>query len=172
MDRTNNSRSKLTLVLALFLIFCILVISGCQEEDNLFREKKRSMISEAKSAVGSVTVDELAEMMNNDDEFTIIDIRTKDEFTPGHLKGSVWIARGMLEFKAGQGQLKDFDKKYILYCRVDSRSALAAKTLVDMGYRDVSLLKGGFSAWCEAGYSIYNRHGEMVVKSFEQDETE
>jgi rhodanese-related sulfurtransferase len=172
MIRENNSRSKLNLILGLFLLFNIFLILGCQEEDEIFLEKKKGMISEAKSTVGSVTVDELVEMIDNNDEFTIVDIRTEDEFTQGHLKGSVWIPRGMLEFKAGQGNLEKLDKKYILYCRVDSRSALAAKTLVDLGYQDIAFLKGGFSAWCEAGYSIYNRHGEMAVKSFERDETE
>ncbi|MFH1700692.1 MAG: rhodanese-like domain-containing protein [Candidatus Zixiibacteriota bacterium] len=159
-------------ILAALLIICNFVISACKEDDSLFQEKKKDMISEAKNAVGLVTVDELAEIMSNNQEFSIIDIRTEDEYTQGHINGSVWIARGMLEFKAGQGPLKDFDKKYILYCRVDSRSALAAKTLIDLGYQDVSILKGGFSVWCNAGYSIYNRHGEMTVKSFEREETE
>lgn len=172
MLRNNNTGDRLIRIFLSALIFCFFTIFGCQEDNDIFKDKKRNLISDAKSTVRSVTVDELSEMMENGEDLTIVDIRTKDEYTQGHLKGSVWIARGMLKFKAGKDALKKLDKKYVLYCRVDSRSALAGKTLIELGYTDVYNLKGGFSDWCDAGYSIYNRHGEMIAKSFERDETD
>jgi rhodanese-related sulfurtransferase len=58
----------------------------------------------------------------------------------------------------------------VVYCRTDARAALCAKALSDIGYTNVKNLKGAFKAWGEAGYPIYNRHGEFKMVAFEKKE--
>jgi len=72
--------------------------------------------------------------------------------TEGAIPGSVHASRGMLEFYAdpeSPAYMSAFDpeERYILYCGTGGRSALAAKTLKDMGYGEVASLVGGFAAW-------------------------
>jgi len=67
----------------------------------------------------------------------------------------VHVSRGLLEFQADpespmyNDALRP-DRRLILYCGSGGRSALAAKTLLDMGYSDVASLAGGYGAWCKA----------------------
>jgi rhodanese-related sulfurtransferase len=108
-------------------------------------------------------------MMESNKDIVILDVRTEAEYTAGHLKGALWIPRGKLEFMAG-GMIPSTDAEIIVYCRVDSRSALAAATLKDLGFKNVKYLKGGFMAWTKEGHSFFNQHGELTVKEFEKKE--
>jgi rhodanese-related sulfurtransferase len=127
------------------------------------------MVTDAKEKVGSVTVEELAKKMAGNEKMVVLDIRTEAEYKAGHLEGALWIPRGKLEFMAG-GMLPDPNAEIITYCRVDSRSALAAATLKDMGYKNARYLKGGFMFWVKEGHPIFNQHGELTVKEFEKKE--
>ena len=86
----------------------------------------------------------------------LVDVReTVEREADGAIPGSFHVPRGMLEFKADpdsplyEDELNP-DDRLILFCGTGGRSALAAKTLFDMGYRDVSSLVGGYAAWCAA----------------------
>ena len=73
----------------------------------------------------------------------------------GAIPGSLHVSRGLLEFKADpESPLYERalqpDRRLILYCGTGGRSALAAKTLLDMGYSDVASLAGGYAAWRKA----------------------
>jgi rhodanese-related sulfurtransferase len=87
----------------------------------------------------------------------LIDIREPDELLKsGKIKGAVNAPRGMLEFYADASlpyHKPEFDKekRLILYCASSGRSALAVKTLKEMGYTNVAHIDGGFKAWKEAG---------------------
>ena len=88
----------------------------------------------------------------------LIDIREAPEFNRGHIEGAVFAPRGMLEFeihgiveRAAEGTgvaPQEFD--IVLYCGTGGRSALAAKSLDDMGYRNVRSMAGGIVAWAAA----------------------
>lgn len=86
----------------------------------------------------------------------LIDIREPGEFGRGHLPGAVHLPRGLLEFEilpaiqhAGfDGNPEDCE--LVLYCGTGGRSALAAKSLTDMGFRNVKSMDGGIVAWAEA----------------------
>jgi rhodanese-related sulfurtransferase len=99
----------------------------------------------------------------------LLDVRTSEEFKAGHLPKAVNIPRGTLEFMIGK-HYPQKDAEIVVYCRTDARAALCAKTLSDMGYTNVKNLKGAFKAWGEAGYPIYNRHGEFKMIAFEKKE--
>jgi rhodanese-related sulfurtransferase len=156
---------RIALIGALFLIL-IMTING-----TVFAGGKTipQIIGEAKSQTTEVTVEGVKKGMDVGKNFVLLDVRTSEEFKAGHLPKAVNIPRGTLEFMIGK-YYPQKDMEIVLYCRTDARAALCAKTLLDMGYTNVKNLKGAFKAWGEAGYSIYNRHGEFKMIAFEKRE--
>jgi molybdopterin/thiamine biosynthesis adenylyltransferase/rhodanese-related sulfurtransferase len=82
-----------------------------------------------------------------------IDVREGDEWQEGHIPGAVHVPRGFLESRI-EGVVADKTKPIIVYCAAGARSAFAAKTLLDLGYENVSSLIGGFTDWKRNGYDI------------------
>jgi rhodanese-related sulfurtransferase len=112
----------------------------------------KQLLAEANAVIESVSVQDLAYLME-DPEITLVDVRDMVEReNDGAIPGSLHVSRGLLEFKADpasplyEDELNP-DDRVILYCGTGGRSVLAAKTLFDMGYRDVSSLAGGYAAW-------------------------
>ncbi|MFC1827169.1 rhodanese-like domain-containing protein [Thermodesulfobacteriota bacterium] len=68
------------------------------------------------------------------------------------------------------GTAPDKNANIVVYCRSDARSALATAVMKEMGYTNVKNMQGAFKAWGEAGYPIYNRHGEFTMVAFEKKE--
>jgi molybdopterin/thiamine biosynthesis adenylyltransferase/rhodanese-related sulfurtransferase len=85
-------------------------------------------------------------------EATFLDVRELDEFEQGMIPGAVFIPRGHLESQV-ENKVPDHDAPVIIYCASGVRSAFAAKTLEDLGYRDVASMTGGFSRWKNEGRS-------------------
>ena len=95
-----------------------------------------------------------ARLMANRDDTLFVDVRERSAFESGHITGSVHCDRGLLEFYVADGspmQLESFKglpyKNYIVYCNGGKQSILAAKTLQDLGVRQVKNLIGGYAAW-------------------------
>ena len=83
----------------------------------------------------------------------LIDVREKDEWMEGFIPGAQWIPRGFLELRI-EDKVPEKDSAVVLYCAGGTRSALAARSLADLGYTNVSSLEGGFSAWKRAGLNF------------------
>ena len=115
----------------------------------------KDLLAEANSAVPKLSPDEAAEKMQSGDVL-IVDVRDPTEVQQtGRIKGAVNVSRGMLEFRAdSESQYHDpafqKDKTILLHCASGGRSALAGKTLQDMGYTAVFNI-GGFKDLAEAG---------------------
>jgi rhodanese-related sulfurtransferase len=86
-----------------------------------------------------------------------VDVRELDEFAAGRLPGARSQPRGFLEVRADLEHpkrdpwLADRSRKLVLYCGGGHRSALAARTLLEMGFSRVVSLRGGFAAWTARG---------------------
>ena len=112
----------------------------------------KEMIKNAKKGLNEFSVNEVKDKLNSE-EFHIIDLRDTSELIEnGIIPGSYHASRGHLEFFADPKceYYKDFfnkEKNIILYCHSGARSALAAKTLKEMGYNNVSHMRDGFKAW-------------------------
>ena len=76
-------------------------------------------------------------------ESTIIDVREQNEYVQGYVPGATWIPRGFLEIKIENKQ-RDRSAPIILYCAGGVRSALAARSLIELGYTNVTSMAGGF----------------------------
>ena len=123
-------------------------------------KSSQTLVSEALSEVKTITADE-ALKLSNEDACTLIDIREKGELDKtGRIENSNHIPRGMLEFwldpegpyfKSGK---IDMNKEMVLFCAGGLRSALAAKSLKEMGFEKVSHIDGGFAAISQSDFKI------------------
>ena len=119
------------------------------------------LLEQANSEIKSVSPEELKEQLANR-EIILVDVRSKDVVeAEGQIDGSVHVPRDMLEFHADQRPDNPFrkeeldpKKKIVVYCGVGGQGTLSTKTLKDMGYEDVSNLKGGLKGWVEAGFEL------------------
>lgn len=120
------------------------------------KKKSADLVAEARSRIENLDPDAVEEELENGNA-VLVDIRDAPELEEhGRIPGAVHIPRGMLEFRADttspyhQSPL-DPSQRVILHCASGGRSALAAQTLQEMGYEQVSHLDGGINAWKEAG---------------------
>ncbi|GAB2681253.1 rhodanese-like domain-containing protein [Kribbella swartbergensis] len=114
------------------------------------------LVADAKSQVQNLTPEQVSSEIAGG--ATLIDLREPAELRlDGMIEGAVHAPRGMLEFWADPASpyhRAEFDpgRRTILYCASGGRSALAARTLESLGYRDVAHLDGGIKAWKQAGH--------------------
>jgi rhodanese-related sulfurtransferase len=123
-------------------------------------KSSQTLVSEALREVKTITANE-ALKLSNEDVCTLIDIREKGELDKtGRIEKSNHIPRGMLEFwldpegayfKSGK---IDMNKEIVLFCAGGLRSALAAKSLKEMGFEKVSHIDGGFAAISQSDFKI------------------
>ena len=83
----------------------------------------------------------------------LIDVREKDEYLEGYIPGARWIPRGFLEQRV-EDQIPEKSSALVLYCAGGTRSALATRSLAELGYTNVSSMAGGFGAWKRAGLAF------------------
>ena len=107
----------------------------------------RDLLNAAKQSIREIEPHDVAARL---DHFRLLDVREPDEFAQGAVPGAVHIPRGQLEF-AVEGRLVDKSAPIAVYCAGGVRSAFAAKTLQDLGYRDVVSVVGGFNRWKDEG---------------------
>jgi rhodanese-related sulfurtransferase len=115
----------------------------------------KQMLAEANAAIKTVAVKDALALIG-EEGYAFIDIREGEERARGTIPGSAHVPRGFLEFRADpDSQMHDpvfsSGDRLVLFCASGGRSALAAKTLVDMGFEDVYHVTGGMAAWQEAG---------------------
>jgi rhodanese-related sulfurtransferase len=110
------------------------------------------LVREAKTRVQEVTAAETIQIRQEDPGTVIVDCREPNETSLATVAGAVVIPRGILEQNIER--VASRDQKVIIYCAGGNRSALAADTLREMGYKDVATMAGGFRAWIDAGGDI------------------
>ena len=123
-------------------------------------KSSKTLVTEALSEIKTISPEEALSMMN-ENKCNLIDIRDIRELErDGRVENSNHIPRGMLEFWLDpdspyfkDGKL-DMNKEMVLFCAGGMRSALAAKTLKDMGFEKVSHIDGGFGAIKNSKFKI------------------
>ena len=117
-----------------------------------------ALLIEANELVKRLSYDESIELINNT-QTVIIDVREESEvYNLGIIKNAIHIPRGLIEFKLSPNSLDNpvlinDDTNILVYCAGGYRSALAAKSLLDLGFKNVYNL-GGFQEWVESGGEI------------------
>ncbi|NNM51906.1 MAG: sulfurtransferase [Pseudomonadales bacterium] len=111
------------------------------------------LVALAKAKIQEVTVDQATPVLKGAD--FLLDVREPDEYAAGHLPGAISIPRGVLEFiLSSHAAFAARDLNMVVYCKTSGRAALAACAMLDMGYRQVISISGGFDAWQAAGLPI------------------
>lgn len=113
------------------------------------------LLREANELVPRINFDDASALVD-DPNTIILDVREEQELREsGMIKGAIHVPRGLLEFVfRPEDYVKEPEKmKILVYCAAGARAALAAKTLIYIGYKDVFNL-GGFKEWVENGGEI------------------
>lgn len=113
----------------------------------------QDFLNQVKREICEISVEELKKKLDQHEDCLIIDVREKEETDGGIIPGAKTIVRGFLELKI-EGIEPNRDRAIIINCAGGNRSALSAKALKDLGYKNVFSLKGGYSAWQHAGFPI------------------
>jgi rhodanese-related sulfurtransferase len=123
-------------------------------------KSSQDLVNEANQVIETLEPFKVKIMIDNN-ECTLIDVRDiRELWKEGTVKNSKHIPRGMLEFwldpQSSYYKENKFNssKKMILFCALGMRSALATKSLVEMGFKNVAHVKGGFDALKQSGFEI------------------
>ena len=120
----------------------------------------QTLVAEALNEVKTITPEEAMKLVS-ENKCNLIDIRDEVELQNiGSIENAFHIPRGLLEFSIHpessfvQNNQIDLNKETVLFCAAGGRSALAAKTLKEMGFNNVSHVEGGFGLMVQKGFKI------------------
>lgn len=116
-------------------------------------KRGRDIVKEARAEVEPLELEELNDIIRRREPVTLLDVREGDEWRAGHVPGAIHIPRAYLELQVDDA-LPDKDAPIIIYCAGGNRSALAARTLREMGYTNLRSLTRGFSGWRDGGFDV------------------
>jgi len=104
------------------------------------------LIDAAKRQIKEISVSDLKRMQQSRENFTLVDVRERDEQSRGTIPGAVELPRGIVERDIDKAT-SNKEQPLVIYCAGGARSALAALNLKQMGYTNVMSLAGGYTAW-------------------------
>ena len=118
-----------------FLLLAVMVLTACgQDKEN-----------DQGAVYVNITAEEAKQIMDNEEGFIILDVRTQEEYDQGHIPGAILIPDTEIKAKA-EDVLTDKEQMILVYCRSGRRSKLAAETLVELGYTNIKEF-GGIIDW-------------------------
>ena len=93
----------------------------------------------------NITAEEAKQIMDSEEDYIILDVRTQDEYDQGHIPGAIVISHEEIAEKA-EKVLTDKNQMILVYCRSGRRSKIAAEALVELGYTNIKEF-GGIIDW-------------------------
>lgn len=135
MVRSKHIQTKiLKQILLLIIVTATLSFVGCSQANE-----------NQQASFQTITSSEAKELMETLDSYTIVDVRTLEEYNEGYIEGAILLPDYEVRDKASE-LLKDTSENILVYCRSGRRSKLAAQSLVDLGYTNVYDF-GGIIDW-------------------------
>ena len=119
----------------IFLLLAVMLFTAC----NHVKENDREV------TYMNITAEEAKRIMDSEEGYIILDVRTQEEYDEGHIPGAIVISHEEIEEKA-EDVLTDKDQLILVYCRSGRRSKLAAEALVELGYTNIKEF-GGIIDW-------------------------
>ncbi|MDD4356132.1 MAG: rhodanese-like domain-containing protein [Smithellaceae bacterium] len=148
------SKKLLVFVAVLSLMLSTVGMSIAQDtKSHPVNNKVKSIVESTKKAVKNVTLADVKKSIDSKEKAIYLDVRDESEFAAGHIPGAKNISRGTLEFKVAK-EIPDTNTKIYVYCKTIGRSALATKTLNDLGYKNAILMRAQYADWVKAGYPV------------------
>ncbi|WP_437738056.1 molybdopterin-synthase adenylyltransferase MoeB [Sorangium sp. So ce1335] len=111
------------------------------------------LISDVRKSIRELSLSELKRRLDEKVPVVLLDVREKEEYRAGYIPGAISIPRGFLEMQVEQ-KLPDKSAHIVAYCAGGTRSALAAKTLQELGYTNVESANPGFVRWKDLNYPV------------------
>ena len=102
-----------------------------------------AIVEAARQEIAECEAADLQVMMEDGQPLVVLDVRERHEFEAGHLLGAIHVGKGVIERDIEKHDFAD-DARIVLYCGGGYRSAIAAKSLKDMGWTNVASLWGGW----------------------------
>ena len=119
----------------MILLLAVMLLTACgQDKEN-----------DQGAVYVNITAEEAKEIMDNEEGYIILDVRTQEEYDEGHIPGAIVIAHEEIAEKAEE-VLTDKDQLILVYCRSGRRSKIAAEALVELGYTNIKEF-GGIIDW-------------------------
>lgn len=106
-------------------------------------------VDQARRSICECTVEEFIQAKKEGESFTLIDVREEGEFAAGHIPGAIHLSKGVIE-RDIESAIPGQDERLVLYCGGGYRSAIAAESLMAMGYTNVTSMDGGWRGWMDA----------------------
>ncbi len=149
---------KRTVILTLAFVFALSLVSISVAQDKpkvptWQTTVVKDWVAKAKAEIKKVTPADVKAAIDKKEKAIILDVRDPDEYKAGHLPGAIHVSRGKLEFTVWD-KITDKEAKIYVYCLTAARSALATKTLNEMGYKNAVLMDAHFEEWVKAGYPV------------------
>jgi adenylyltransferase/sulfurtransferase len=118
----------------------------------------RKALKEKHKDISEISIQEVNHLLERGEKIVLLDVREEEELALGYLKDSIFLPRADLPEKA-ETLLPDKEASIVVYCAAGVRSILAAKTLREMGYHQVSSMREGIEGWKKAGYEVASNTG-------------
>jgi phage shock protein E len=135
-----------TLMLLVGLLVGAVVVSGGEDGTGA----APAGASTDATLIGPEQAQELVAQRSGDADFTVLDVRTPEEFAAGHIEGATLIDLSATDFTSRVGEL-DRSRTYLVYCRSGNRSAAAVQEMQRLGFTDLYDMRDGFIGWQSAG---------------------
>jgi molybdopterin/thiamine biosynthesis adenylyltransferase/rhodanese-related sulfurtransferase len=113
----------------------------------------RELLRQVKEQVGETSAEEVFARLEGPGKPSLLDVREDDEVANGIVPSARHLSRAHFESRV-EDVLPDKDAEIVVYCQSGVRSAFAARTLQDLGYSNVSSMRGGFTRWKDLGYQF------------------
>lgn len=118
-----------------FLLLAVMMLTACgQAKEN-----------DQGAVYVNITAEEAKRIMDSEEGYIILDVRTQEEYDEGHIPGAIVISHEEIAEKA-EDVLTDKDQLILVYCRSGRRSEIAAEALVELGYTNIKEF-GGIIDW-------------------------
>ena len=118
-----------------FLLLAVLLLTACGQD----KENNQGAV------YVNITAEEAKQIMDTEEGYIILDVRTQEEYDQGHIPGAIVISHDEIAEKADE-VLTDKDQLILVYCRSGRRSKIAAEALLELGYTNIKEF-GGIIDW-------------------------
>lgn len=145
----------------LLLAWALLMASASFAEDGDV-SRFHLLVAAAKEEIREIDAEELRQLMASTPDLVVLDVREREEWNRGFLRGAQHLSRGVLEGRI-ERHVPDPATPIALYCGSGNRSALAAQNLQKMGYQRVWSVAGGFATIRESGLPVDGSPDEAQV---------
>ena len=148
------SRKSMSVAIAMALVFTLTACGDASGDTQSATTLATGGTETAAAGIRVVSPTDGASILENPPvDLVVLDVRTEEEFTDGHLEGAVMLDFYSPDFRDRLAEL-DPDVPYLIYCRSGNRSGQTRAIMADLGFSDVADVEGGILAWNAADLAV------------------